>query len=115
MLRTLPTGQRSPSKEHSVHQRTGVSADAEVLVPLKNDRYRALPFLGRYLLPVDLEHARAGPAEAAHVVGGQRGEVQAVVREVAYERVLTRLEGFRALPSDPLAIEQARYHSTFLS
>ncbi|EXI77682.1 MAG: hypothetical protein AW12_03098 [Candidatus Accumulibacter sp. BA-94] len=57
-------------------------------------------------LAVDLQRARAGPAEAAHVVEGERADAQAVVLEVELKRVLAGSESLGTLPLDPLQVDQ---------
>src|SRR6266851_7566153 len=49
-----------------VHRRAGVGADVEVLVPLQDQRQRALHLLVGDLLAVHLEQARAAAADASH-------------------------------------------------
>ena len=54
-----------------VHGRTGVGADVESFVPLKDERDGVRHFLGGDLPAVHFEHARAGLADAAHVRVGR--------------------------------------------
>src|SRR5262245_49195222 len=54
------------------HRRAGVGANVEVLVPLQDERDRALHALTRHLLAVYGEHTRAAAADAADVVEGER-------------------------------------------
>jgi hypothetical protein len=67
-----------------------VWADVEVLVPLDDERDSVLHGLARRLLAIDLEYAGAAAADAAHIVGGEFAEAEAVVFEVELERVFTR-------------------------
>src|SRR5215471_14050581 len=84
------------------HRRASVGADVKVLVPLQDQRDRALHALARHLLAVDLEHAGAAAADAAHVVEGERARSKAVVLEVELQLVLAGRERIRAFPAHAL-------------
>jgi hypothetical protein len=92
----------SPGKTgRTVPRRTGVGANVEVLVPL----VRSIVW-PRHFPAVDLEHAGAAPADAAHVVEGERTGSETVVFEVELQRVLARRERLRTLPADAPQIEE---------
>ena len=57
-------------------------------------------------LPSTDERARAGAADAAHVVERERREAEPVILEVVDERVLARGQRVRPLPLHPLEVEQ---------
>src|SRR5262249_31726581 len=68
------------------HWRAGVGANVEVLVPLHDEWDSVLHGLARHLLAIDLEHASAAAADAAHVVEGERAGPEAIIFEVELKR-----------------------------
>ena len=89
-----------------VHAGQGVGADVEGLVPLQDHGQRVRHGFGGHDLAVHLQHAGAGPAEAAHVVERERADAQAVILEVELHGVLAGRERIGAFPFDAFQVDQ---------
>ena len=84
----------------------GVGADVEGFVPLQDEGQGVLHLLRGDFLAVDLEHAGAAAADAAHVVEGERAGAEAIVLEVELEGVLAGGQRFRTFPANTLQVNQ---------